>query len=294
MSEEQKKEQTEEEKIYEEAAKEIFEGKERELPPEEEEEGNLPAGSEEKEPPENPSPEVSPDPWAGVNPALRQTLESLNSTIAPLSERLKQAERRIGAIQNDYSAWKKDVEEKVNAPSQEEIAAAAQDEKDWKALEEEYPDWTEAVSKKLSQIQDEHERETQAALEQIESLKAQMQSESQQKGQIDETLERRLLGIRYPKYREIIQTKDYQQWLAVQPQDIIQKTFSPVAEDAIAVLDAFMEAKETISPKKDNKQQRLQEAVLPEGHEAIPPKSEEDMTDTEFRRKLASELWGKR
>ena len=236
------------------------------------------------------------DPWAGVSPAVREILESLSTKVSSLDTiqgRLKQAERRLGAIQNEFYAAKKKVEAAKKAvPTQEEIEKAAADEKEWEELKIEYPDWTAAVDARLSKMAksaEEIRQEQKKLIDYQNEFANQLKSEF---ATVNEALERRLLSFKHPNWEKTIESPEYQKWIAEQPEDIKEKTYSTKAEDAISVLDKFFEAQKTDNETTTQRKQRLKKSVLPEGTKTKPPKTEAEMTEQELRSQIAKEIWG--
>jgi hypothetical protein len=94
-----------------------------------------------------------PDPWEGVNPALRQTIEAMNQRlqiIDNLQTRVKQAESRVGSLQNQITNGKQAARTVDDAPSKADIEAAAKSDKAWEELKEEFPEWGQAIDGRLA------------------------------------------------------------------------------------------------------------------------------------------------
>ncbi|MCK4789175.1 MAG: hypothetical protein KAV87_35865 [Desulfobacteraceae bacterium] len=237
--------------------------------------------------------------WAGVNLALRETLEALTAKVAPLdtlSIRLKQTESRLGAIQNEFYAAKKAAEDTPKAPTAEEMAKAAAKKEEWDALKTEYPDWAVAMDRRFLEMTETQQAKDDQFTQGFTKVREQIESGF---AGVNKTLEKRLISFRHPGWETTINTPEYQEWIAKQPNELRQKTFSLIADDAITVLDAFSSrngsAKETETEAEiaaAKRKERLEQSVLAEGTKATPPKSEADMTDADYRRKCAKETWG--
>jgi hypothetical protein len=260
----------------------------------------------EPEPQPEPKPKPEPEPkeedlTAGIPPALQEALDGLANKVAALdtfSNRLKQAESRLGSMQNDFYAAKKAADAVVKAPSQEEIEKAAQEEKDWEELRVEYPDWAKAMDARLMS---ESKKAEQAYEESISNMRRQIQSQFEERIQsqadkMDEMVEKKFLSFFHPGWKRTIESKDYQKWIAEQPKELQSKTFSMNASDAIEVLDAFNVFRgEKKSPAEiaAERKKRLQQSTVVEGTTTTPPKAEADMTDAEYREKYGQRLWAK-
>lgn len=245
------------------------------------------------EPKEEPKPEE--DVWTGVNPALKESFDTMAKKIdafdLTLPGRLKQAEQRIGSLTNDLHVAKKaaEVSPQPPAPTKEEQEKAAGEKEDWEELKVEYPDWANAVESRLAHI-----KKRQEDLDAQPGTTAQhMQEELQNlRSEVGGMLETAMLGFRHAGWEKTITTPEYQKWLIDQPEDVKQLTVSPFAKDAITVLDKFQVAQKDKKPETSNeKQQRLAQSVSMDGVRPKPQKAESDMTDEELRKKYASELW---
>jgi hypothetical protein len=191
-------------------------------------------------------------------------------------ERLKQAEKRIGSITNDLHAAKKAVE----APTKEQLAAAAESDEKWDSLKKDFPEWAEAFDgrfdKKLAEKMT-HLRE---------ELKAELKT--------TDNLDLRLLNVVKPKWKETIKSKEWKEWLAMQPSETAAKVYSERAEDAIDIITAFEEAnrpQKTATEIAAERKERLTKAPLPQGGKATPVKSEADMSSSELRANIGKEIF---
>ena len=163
-----------------------------------------------------------PDPWAGINPALREEFESLKSKATAfdaVSERLKQAERRIGSITNELSQAKKVTEEsskaKDDAPTKEQIDAAAKSKEEWEQLKEDYPEWADAIDKRLSAQRDEIKKElgiTGTLKQEIEALKGAGASDEKIQ-EIKAEFAKELVSLAHPGWVEKVKSKEFTDWI---------------------------------------------------------------------------------
>jgi chromosome segregation ATPase len=222
------------------------------------------------------------DPWAGVPTALREQLQQISeriTTIDNIDYRLKQTERRLGGIQNEFYAAQKAAKEQKEAPTEQEMKAASKTAEAWAGLKEDFPEWAEAIESKIADVKPD-----------IEKIRADIKADLQQGSGTNEDMERRLVGIAHRDWQDVVKSSDYQAWLQGQPQALQQKAlYGQTAEDAIEVLDKFKAAKKK---PPDNIKDRLEKAVdAPRGPARKPPKSEADLTDAELRQQIASEVW---
>lgn len=261
---------------------------------------------EEKEPEEKIEEEVKKpeeseeDLWEGVNPNLKQSFNDMTAKVAAFDSmtfRLKQAENRIGSIQNKLSAAEKAAQEKPPAPTKEEIEKAAAEDKSWEELKDEFPEWAEAVEVKLNRAsmgaeskQKEIEDRQKAIGDQVKGEVAILREEI---ARSTEEREKTLLSFKYPNWETTIRSSEYKAFEKTLPEDMKQLTRSTFAKDAVIVLDKFSETQKNKKPTGTTaeRQQRLKESVSVKGKKPIPAKAEADMTREELRRKIAAEVY---
>lgn len=241
------------------------------------------------EPPEK-EPEIEEeDPWAGVSPALRESFDAMSKQVESfgvVTERLKQAENRIGSITNElYAAKVKESAEKT--PTKEELAAVETDD-DWKELQEDFPEWAKAVDKRMAAS----ETSTRAKIEKIESaIRKPPSVTSENLSRLREMVK---IDVAHPTWETDVKTSEYQEWIAAQPGTVRQQAGSYEAKDAIAILNLFAEHKgkgKKAADIADKRKKQLEGAQSPEGKRTTPAKSEDDMTDAEYRRAEAKRIW---
>jgi len=269
------------------AAKEVF-GDDTEL-------DNLPDEPEEKvrQEPDKEEEEID-DPWAGVSPALREQFESMSKRLedaATLAERLKQAESRIGGITNELHNSKKALKEAEKAPTQKEIDAAAEDEESWNELKEEFPVWADAIDRRLAA----ESAKFKDLQEKIESLKTEYPTEEAD-NKLERLREELRVEIRHPGWEKTVRSKEYGEWFTKQPADIQEKANSVQSSDAIEVLDAYVKHKKnggkTPAQIEEGRKKRLTNSELPSSNSRrVAKKSYDDMSDEEYRNKIADEVW---
>ena len=237
------------------------------------------------------------DPWEGVNPALKQVFDNMSSRVSTLQateNRLKQAESRIGAITNELSAAKRAAETAKVAPTPEQMAMAAESDEKWESLKKDFPEWADAFDsrfdKKLTVKLDELKTEIGGGktTEDIEKLKTTLTE-----GTATE-IQKGILTFFKPKWKATVASKEWQEWLAIQPIETSALVQSEQAVDAVSILDAFEEATQktkTATEIAAERKQRIKTAILPVGGKAIPVKSEADMSASELRANIGKEVY---
>lgn len=237
------------------------------------------------------------DPWAGVNPALRQEFETLQAKVKDadaLAERLKQAERRIGSITNQLheatEVAKTAKKEGDDAPTKEQIDAAAEDAEEWQALKEDFPEWAVAIDKRLASKTNE-----------IADLKTKIATIEQGGGnaqELEQRLSKTLVSIQHPGWEETVKTTEFTDWIVQQSKEDQEKCGSWNPLHAIEILDKFESRENGGTPQLTaaqiaaNRKKRLNAAQNPSGNRVRQPaKNPDDMTDEEYRQQAAREVW---
>jgi len=242
-----------------------------------------------------------PDAWAGVNPVLRESFDKLSSQLNSLTmfeTRLKQAEKRVGSIQNELFAARQKIKKVAEAPSAEQIAEAAKTEEEWKGLKTDFPEWASAIESKLESKLSETRAELSKKIPNTELLEKKLNDDmveiTTKLSEMSTAIEKNSVGSKYPEWESTVDSKPYQEWIASQPDNLKALTNSPLAKDAITVLDKFYEsqkATKTLAEITAERQKRLKNSETVVGRERKIPKSELDMTDAELRKSEAKKIW---
>ena len=245
----------------------------------------------EKEPEPDPDPE--PDPWAGVNPALRDQFESMGKRLEDydtMAARLKQAESRIGGITNRLHEAEAKKKEADAAPTQEEIDAAAESEELLDELKAEFPVW--------GSVFDQHQARVENLNEKVDKLTEALGNNGNS-GLPDEKLSRMReelrVEIKHPDWENTVHSDEYRTWFSSQPAAVQEKANSVLSKDAIEVLDSFnkhIKSGGSLADIEDKRKKRLAGSQLPSprGSRTVV-KSNDDLTDDEYRDKVAAEFW---
>jgi len=207
-------------------------------------------------------------------------------TLSAVEERLKQTERRIGSIQNEFHAAKVAATEQSKAPTASEMATAAKDKADWDELKEDYPEWAEAIEKKLAATS----AEVSKAIPKVSDLRDGLVSQ--------DVFEERLLTFKHPDWKNTVKTAEYQDWLKAQPEDVQYKHYhGKTADDAIFVLDSFNAPRTTkkdpqhLAEERKNRLKQAEQKMKPQRTKGFQ-KSEDDMSEDELRELEFAKIWG--
>ena len=247
------------------------------------------------------------DPFAGLHPAVRARLESIDG----LTQRLRNTEGHIGGLTSEnkrlageVAAAQAAAKTSTAAPTTAQMQAAQASTAKWDQLKTEFPEWADALEERLSRVQ--------PAQPNLDELRNQIRGELTQQLTTDITArvsadlaaktEDRLVNVAHRGWKDTVKTKEFTDWYAKQPTEVQQLGASPVAEDAIALLDKYQVHRSAQAPAvdpaqvKQQRQQRLQEAAsMARGNASVPPvKSPNDMTDQEYWDYAANQLMQQR
>ena len=236
------------------------------------------------------------DPYAGVSPALRAHIEALGG-------RLKQSEKRVGSLQNaltNAQVQNKQAQEtarlakeaKDNEPTADEIAAAAESDKEWNELIEEFPEWGKAIGGKLEAEAKEWAKERKVFEGRIKVLEAKSGTED---GVSQLEIDKLKVSIKHPDWENTILTDDWKAFAATLPPEEQAKLSSFDPQEAIHVLNLF-EDRQKIKGQgtKNTKKDKLAAASTPRrtgGKRIGINKSPDEMSEAEYRDFAASEVW---
>lgn len=263
-----------------------------------------------------PEPEVikNEDQWEGINPALKVEFENLKAKateVGALAERLKQAERRIGSVTHELSEAKKASEDarklSEKAPTKGDLAAAASSDEEWASLRDEFPVWAKAMDSRLELERKKIAQEigiSKDVLAEIENLKKSALSEDLVNKKISEVkveYAKDLISLQHPGWESILKTKEWNDWISAQPDDVKQKCSSMNPFDAISVLEKYTGKEpadkrgKTVAEIEAERKERLKksETFSNDKSRQNASKTDNDMSDEEYRKKVAREFWGK-
>jgi len=194
-----------------------------------------------------------------------------------MSNRLKTAEGRVGALQSELA--KRAAAETVQAPTEKQVAKAKSD-ADFEELKEIYPEWAASLESEANE-----RKSGQSSLEQrIAGFEQKM----------SERVEHGVIASRYPDWEETVNTPQFAGWFKSLPMED-QQVFrsSPHGRDVVRLLDHYGKAQAPApqSNVKQDRKARLQQAESVRSSPAQFSKSESDMSPAELRQMLSKQIW---
>ena len=264
-----------------------------------------PEAQEEQAPaePEVSEPEPVEDPWAGVNPALRKTIENMNnqlSGIENISNRLKQAENRVGSIQNKMHATEKAVKAAESVPTEKELLDAAKTKEKWADMEKEFPEFASAFEGRLKAELAAHSAGLAKNQPDIESIRSEIQNNfnndlQQHKAALNDQMEQRIISLKHPGWQTTKDSQEFKDWFVKQDKSFQYRAVNErTAEAAIDTLDKFVaDSSSTQRPSeiKRSREKRLETSQPMKTNKLKRPKSVDDMTPEEFWNYQGKKIW---
>lgn len=214
------------------------------------------------------------DPWESVDPVIKDRVSEMTQrldSLTAMENRLKQAESRVGSLQNTISNSGK---KKLTDEQQAEIDT----------FKEDFPEFYSVIDHLTAGTSTGPGITPDFVESKVNAVKSEM----------ERRVEMTHLEFRHPDWQEQVQSTDYQKWLIDQKPDIKNLTNSVKATDAIKCLDKFkadVVDKPTVAEVKQQRQTRLKSAAITPGRKAGQHKAEADMSEKELRAKVAREIW---
>lgn len=213
---------------------------------------------------------ATPDEWEGVSPIIRSTLEGITKNLSKLDaieHDLKSTVGRVGALQRSLDAASKVATKAgADAPTQGQVAAAAQASDSWKKLKEDFPEWASALDERLASegkaIRDAMPKVDTDALykgvderlnPKLAAIKAEVRAEARALARLD---------MKHEGWEEKINTPQYAAWIKTQAPEVQALADSDKVNDASRLLDLFDEHAKAEAAKAKNKA-RLATVVTP-------------------------------
>lgn len=232
---------------------------------------------------------------SGVPASVRESL----SAIAGFQGRIRNVEGHIGGLTSVTKELKSAMSAATSAaaaagndaPTDEQIAAAAGSSAKWSQMKEDFPEWTEAMEERLSTV-------GRGGAVDVEAIRKQVRDELAPEIASAVAVARRNARVDavHEDWEETVQTPEFSTWFDSQPEDVKALGASDKPRDAIKLLDQFVAFK---NPKNDppadeppptsrpNPRARLEESLgrQPGGgsHRSVPL-SEEAAAEAAYKR----------
>ena len=215
-----------------------------------------------------PAKPAEPDPWAGVPPVVKTTLESITGKLGAVDSLTKEVKGRMATFQSQLATAQAAAKTVAVAPTPEQIAAASKSKEKWDSLKNDFPEWTDAMDERFAA-----EREaTLKAIPKPEPVDvAAITRDVGAAVRTDTATLRQLVRIdsKHPDWETDIYlpdktgfTPEFATWKATQAPEVQALADSSNAQDAIKMLDMYYDHRKA-SERKDKNKARLDAAVTP-------------------------------
>lgn len=228
--------------------------------------------------------------WDGVPAKVRQTLEAISGRVGKIDmieQRLKSEEGRAGAalkgiqdIKTSMEAAKAVTKAGGDAPSQQQIAAAAEDDAAWKQLKDEFPEWVTGTEKFVeariskfastlpaSNIDGIKQELSGTVTEIVAKATSEAKAEARELAKIDRKHENWEDDIYTDPVSRTLKP-EFVAWESKQPPEVRALANSNRASDAIKMLDAFYADRKAVADataKSQRNKTLVERAITPKG-----------------------------
>lgn len=179
--------------------------------------------------------------------AFQSTLDTINSKLEALdaiSERVKKTEQRVGGITNRMrDAADEAKRAKEEAPTPEQIEAAAQSKEEREALREEWPEW----SKELDKIEEglaANSAELKKSIPNVDQIQDTIIGSVEEKlQQAQVVMNHNFIELSHKGWTDTVKTDEFKTWMNEQPEEVkaLGASYNPL--DAISMLTQFEDSK---------------------------------------------------
>lgn len=232
-------------------------------------------------------------------PTTQEMFANINEKLGAIDNltfRLKQAEGRIGSVQNAVQNNKQQPQPTEKVPTKEELIAATKSEEEWNELKEEYPDLIENLETRFAS------KDAPPAFD-LDDIRNNIATDIDSRvvaseANVGKLVERRMVDIMRPGWKDDIfenvngqsQAKaEYVAWYNAAPLEMQKNARSDNAEEAIRAYDDFVNSQkatlqETPEQIQERRNKRLSASQTTTGSSVpLKTKSVDDMTDAEYR-----------
>lgn len=221
------------------------------------------------------------DPLAGLSLTVRAKLaqiDDLAQANAQLLHHVKTTEGRVAAMQREAQQARQAAMQ--DAPTQTAISSAAKNPEKWEQLKQDFPEWAgameEYVASKIGMPSQQQSLSPEAVAQFVQ------QEVANTKAEMGRLMEEARIEGKYENWRETINTTEFAQWFTVQNPQTRALADSPIAKDAIKMLDLFSAAQtRSAGDIKQERGARLAAAATTRTGQTPPPKTLGDMSPLE-------------
>lgn len=189
-------------------------------------------------------------------------VDELAQSNAQLLQHVRSAEGRVAAMQRAMQAAPAALQAVApeNAPSKTQITSAAKNSEKWTQLRDDFPEWAEAMEEFVASSIGSAAASPGIDPRQVETLV--QQRTDLIRADFARALEETRIESKHENWKGEINSTDFVQWFTVQTPDVRALADSPLAKDAIRMLDLYATAKtRSAADIKRDRSSNLQVAV---------------------------------
>lgn len=211
-----------------------------------------------------PAPEQAKDEPA--KPTTEEQLASALAEIEKLKTRQRNVEGHIGGLNDQQKAIKEQLQaarsaaaEVKDAPTPDQLKAAASNPQEWEQLKEEFPEWSKAtegfLNAKLSGLK--------AGADEATVQRLVGEAVEKTKGELTQKIVDTALNAVFPGWKADINTPEFAEWVNTQASDVQALAASDDIGDAARMLSLYRESKKANPAQQilDQRKQKLQASV---------------------------------
>lgn len=224
-------------------------------------EESSPAASDAAKPVEQASTETPP--WKAAFDEVSKQLRQIHGHIGNLTAQQKDIRTAVEQAKTSTEAAGK------AAPTQQEVAAAAASDAQWKQLREDYPDWAEAIDQRLAL----HKAELSKAAPPIDASEIEKKITADMQARLDKQRAQDIcdrIEETHEGWQDLIKTAEFTAWEAKQTAETRALAASPKPKDAIRYIDLY-KADLAKAKQKTEQDERLRRAATPSTVAVITP-----------------------
>lgn len=197
-------------------------------------EASQPADDESEPADEAPQPDDASDPWANAPEALKTRHQALLEQNKKLEQANRSHQGRLSAMQRQINQQQtQPPTADNNQPSADDVQEAMKTPEQWATFKEDYPEIHAAVESRMAQSSLQTQTQTQQLIDEaIQPLQAAEQERAQAR-------ELAALKAAHPDWDTVVQSSDFNSWMAGQPPQIRTILEGDTANEVSAVLDFF-------------------------------------------------------
>lgn len=218
------------------------------------------------------------DPWEGVAPVVRETLQAIDGKMGKLTKVSHELKTAVGRFQSEVAAAKSVAKTIEDAPTQAQITAASHSLEEWNKLKADFEGWSKGIDERIAERIAAERTETLKQFKpqtvDVDGIKRDVGAgfnEAISKSRQEVVKLARAFGRvdgKYPDWETDVHlptgeyTPEFSAWETKQAPDIRALADSESAADAIKMLEMFYDHRKA-EAKREKNQARLATVVAP-------------------------------